>query len=129
VLRRWRAAHALAPQIIVVDWNSQVPLRCNPRYRRLLPNVPFHCTGAYNDRSCTNDVLRLIEVPPDMANRYAPNSSVSEVHTFNMAVTRARGKIVLRIDQDTFVRGSFFRWELPLSLSCRSTACLGVCVE
>lgn len=102
---------ALLSQILVVDWSSQVPLRCAPQYQRLLPNVPFYCTGAFDQRFCINDVLRLIEVPPDVAKRYAPEGAISDAHAFNIAVTQARGKIVLHIGKDTIVRSSFFRWE------------------
>lgn len=45
-----------------------------------------------------------------MAQRYAPGVSVSEVHAFNLAVRLSRGRMVLRIDQDTLPRGPWFSW-------------------
>ena len=39
-------------------------------------------------------------------------SWTAQVHTFNIAARRARGRILLRLDQDTLPRGPFFSWLL-----------------
>jgi hypothetical protein len=96
-------------ELIVVDWNSQQPIRCTDHYKKGLSMVPHVCEGTYEKRTCIPDLVRIVEVSPAIAQRYAP-SPVSEVHTFNIAVRKARGEIILRIDQDTFTSAPFFAW-------------------
>ena len=98
-------------ELILVDWGSDdsAPLRCTPEFQKVLGRVPPTCEGT-EIRTCKRDFVQIIQVPPALASKYAPGSAVSEVHTFNIAVRRARGEMLLRIDQDTFVRGPFFSW-------------------
>ena len=99
-------------EIILVDWGSDesAPLRCTPEFQKVLGRVPLTCEGEGDNRKCKKDLVQIIQIPPSLASKYAPGTAVSEVHTFNIAVRRARGKMLLRIDQDTFVRGPFFSW-------------------
>lgn len=96
-------------ELIIVDWNSQQPIRCTKYYQHALAMAPRVCKGENEKRTCAPDLVRIVEVPPAMAQRYAP-SPVSEVHTFNIAVRKSRGDIILRIDQDTFTSAPFFAW-------------------
>lgn len=99
-------------EVIVVDWGSPptAPLRCTPEYAKVLDSLPLICSGHGDGRTCQRDLVRIVEVPRDMAQRYALSASVSETHTFNIAVRRARGRMILRIDQDTLTRGPWFSW-------------------
>lgn len=85
-------------EIIVVDWNSYHPLRCDPRLNSVLHTVPYACSGSFYAPSCRQDNVRFIEVPPALAHKYAP-THLSEVHAFNLGLRRARGEAIFRLDQ------------------------------
>ncbi len=71
-------------EIVVVDWNSDDPL-CNHAYFKDVVNVKY------------------VIVPPSVARKYNRGGPVSEVHAYNVGARRARGKYILRLDQDIVV--------------------------
>lgn len=73
-------------EIVLVDWNSEVPLRTNPAFDRLAHG---------------RKLVRIVEVSPAVARRYEDRVELSEVHALNLAAACARGKMLLRLDQDT----------------------------
>ena len=90
-----RTIHALgleaSVEIILSDWGSETPLRhalcLTPEAARL---------------------VRVLEVPPELAARYQRDAPFSEVHALNAAARRARGEYIGRIDQDTILGREFF---------------------
>lgn len=99
-------------EILLIDWGSDdlEPLRCTDEFRHVLSTVPKVCSGDGDSRKCSSSLLRIIQVDRETAQRHALGSPVSEVHTINLAARVARGKMILRIDQDTLTRTPFFRW-------------------
>ena len=55
-------------------------------------------------------ILKIIEVPPLIANKYQLNSPFSEVHAMNAAFRRSSGTFFGRIDQDTLIGERFVDW-------------------
>jgi len=106
-------------EVILVDWQpmwgkgkgsaSPEPLRCTPEFRKVLARVPLVCEGPTDGRACRKGLVRIVEVPPNVAYRYS-KEAVSEVHAFNLAARRSRGRHIFRVDQDTLTLGPFFRW-------------------
>ena len=94
-------------EIIVVDWNSNASIHCDPLMQGVLRSVPLACADRV---SCVQDSVRIIRVPHTVAAQYAPGSGLSETHAFNVAARRARGRAILRLDQDTFIHDPFFEY-------------------
>lgn len=98
------AGLAATSEILLVDWNSPVPISDNPVIRHTL----YHL---YRDPVLgpTRPALQIIRVPPVVAEKYAA-TPVSEVHALNAGARRASGRLVLRLDQDTMVDRVWLSW-------------------
>ncbi len=73
-------------EIILVDWGSEISLK----------DVLILNNEA-------KSLLRIIEVPPWIANKYNLDSPYSCVHAINTGIRRAHGEYVLFCDGDTYV--------------------------
>ena len=79
-------------EVLVVDWGSEIPLR---KDLLLLKEAA--------------EITRFIEISPQFAKKHQADSPFAEVLALNIAVRRAKGEYIGRIDQDTLVTTSFFR--------------------
>ena len=111
-------------EVIVVDWNSQHPLVCEPLMQTVLRGVPMNCSnGAPDNGDCYQDRVRFITVPPAVvakiydAHNHTHHSGLSETHAFNLAARHARGEAILRLDQDTYTRDGLFDYIADVSKS------------
>ena len=103
-----RAVHELGleddVEIILTDWGSDEPLQ------KVL---------------CLTDeaarLLRVLEVPKPVAERYQRDAPFSEVHALNAAARRSRGEYIGRIDQDTVLGRKFLQRFFELHRGERST--------
>jgi hypothetical protein len=84
-------------EVVIVDYGSHTTLQDEPRFKKWLSMLHPGMT------------VRVAVIDPKTAEEIAP-VSVSEVHGLNYAARNARGKMVLRIDQDTVVGDEFMRW-------------------
>ena len=103
-LARGTAEHTLVDEseVVVVDWNSQTPFyrdHCHASVPRLIRDSLFN----------NPMLIRFVVVPPSLAVAYT-NETLSEVHALNVAARHARGRMLLRIDQDTIVGRPIFHW-------------------
>jgi hypothetical protein len=88
-------------EVIVVDWNSDEPLQDHPYFRGI--RVP--------------GLLKYVLVPPHLAAKYNSKGPLSEVHAYNVGARLAKGKYILRLDQDILVGSRFLQYlETLLSL-------------
>lgn len=55
-------------------------------------------------------ILKIIEVPENIAKKYQKNSPFSEVHAMNTGFRKSSGEFFIRIDQDTLVGDRFIEW-------------------
>lgn len=74
-------------EIVLVDWNSEIPLLENPEFKKI-------------------DNLVYINVKPEIAKKYS-RFHLSEVHALNLAARSAKGDLLLRLDQDTIIGERF----------------------
>jgi hypothetical protein len=81
-------------EIIVVDWNSE--------------GAPLHEHVYFTDQNIKG--VRFVVVPPHVAQTYRSTSPVSEVHAYNTGARFARGKYILRMDQDILVGVRFLQY-------------------
>lgn len=105
-LFRGLSHHVLAEdsEVVLVDWNSEVPLLRDARMRQLVLGMRKLARGVR---------FKVVVVPPATCRRHVPDPHVhiSEVHALNYAIRHhVRGEMVLRIDQDTVVGSAFFRY-------------------
>lgn len=79
-------------EIILVDWNSTVPLSEHPCASRI-------------------DFADIVykRISPEIAKKYAPDVHLSEVHALNVAVRISSGKLILHLDQDTIIGRDFIK--------------------
>jgi hypothetical protein len=80
-------------EIVLVDWNSNIPLNQLNDYNKI--------------KNYKN--LNYIIIPPDIAKKYS-KIPVSEVHALNVAAKCAKGKLLLRLDQDTIIGQRFIEY-------------------
>ncbi|MCP4190007.1 MAG: hypothetical protein GY768_05200 [Planctomycetaceae bacterium] len=78
-------------EILVCDWGSRHPIR---------KSVALTAEAV--------KITRFIEVPPPIANEAEGDSTFAEVFANNVAIRRATGQFIGRIDQDTLVGEEFF---------------------
>jgi hypothetical protein len=83
-------------EIILTDWASPET------------NGPLRNTLRLNEE--TRSILRIAEVPFDIAKRYQKDSPFSEVHAMNVGFRKSSGKFFARIDQDTLIGNRFIKW-------------------
>jgi hypothetical protein len=83
-------------EVIITDWGTP------KNYRPLRDSLNL------NDE--IKSILKIIEVPLRIANRYQLNSPFSEVHAMNAAFRRSSGAFFGRIDQDTLIGDRFVDW-------------------
>ena len=81
-----RASFKDSCEIILVDWNSSVPLIEHEYFQERLP-VPIH----------------YVNVRQETVKKAGITVPVSEVHAFNLAVRAASGEYVIRLDQDLLI--------------------------
>ncbi|MEX1257189.1 MAG: hypothetical protein WEG36_06195 [Gemmatimonadota bacterium] len=79
-------------EIVLTDWGSREPIR-----------------KALTLTRDAASLLRILEVPRPIAERYQRDAPFSEVHALNAAARRTRGAYIGRIDQDTILGRDFFR--------------------
>jgi len=83
-------------EVIITDWAT-------PKNYRPLKDVL-----KLNDHIAS--ILKIVEVPALIANKYQLNSPFSEVHAMNAAFRRSSGTFFGRIDQDTLIGERFVDW-------------------
>ena len=83
-------------EIMVVDWASPPE---NGPLRHVLKPTP-----------AAAKILRIAEVPPEMAARHQKDSPFSEVHAMNVGCRKSSGRYFARIDQDTLIGERFVNW-------------------
>ena len=83
-------------EVLVTDWAT--PKNYRPLKESLCLNEDI------------KSILKIIEVPPRIANRYQLNSPFSEVHALNTAFRKSTGTFFGRIDQDTLIGDRFIDW-------------------
>lgn len=83
-------------EVVLVDWCSK--------------NEPLK--DAINSRLCpeTKGLLKIVTVPPEIANKHQGDSPFSEVHAMNVGFRKMEGKHFARIDQDTLIGQRFIDW-------------------
>lgn len=83
-------------EVVLVDWCSKrMPLK-EAIAHRLCPQ--------------SKGVLKIVTVPPDIANKHQGDSPFSEVHAMNVGFRKMSGKHFARIDQDTLIGQRFVSW-------------------
>lgn len=80
-------------EIILCDWAS--PAKNGPLSKKLQIN------------KATRSILKIVEVPEDIAKKYQKDSPFSEVHAMNTGFRNSTGKFFARIDQDTLIGERF----------------------
>ena len=83
-------------EIVLCDW-------CSPESNGPLSSV-------LNLNKETRSILKIVEVPAVIANKYQKDSPFSEVHAMNVAFRHSVGKFFARLDQDTLIGHRFVRW-------------------
>ena len=83
-------------EVILVDWCS----RKEPLKDVILNRLSAECKG----------VLKIVTVPPDIADKHQKDSPFSEVHAMNVGFRKMSGKHFARIDQDTLIGQRFMDW-------------------
>ena len=81
-------------EIMVVDWASSSPLEKIPDMREGISTC-----------------VRWLFISPELLDDLNMSRTyMSEVHAYNAAARRARGELILRLDQDTILTPAFFNW-------------------
>lgn len=83
-------------EVILTDWAS--PVENGPLVKRLDLNDEI------------KSIIKIVEVPPDIANKHQKDSPFSEVHAMNVGFRKSCGKFFGRIDQDTLIGPRFIDW-------------------
>jgi hypothetical protein len=83
-------------EVVLVDWCSKKKPLKDVILNRLSPE-------------CKN-TLKIVTVPPDIANKHQGDSPFSEVHAMNVGFRQMEGKHFARIDQDTLIGQRFMDW-------------------
>ena len=83
-------------ELVLVDWCSKNEPLKDVINSRLVPE--------------TKGLLKIVTVPPDIANKHQGDSPFSEVHAMNVGFRKMEGKHFARIDQDTLVGQRFIDW-------------------
>lgn len=73
-------------EIVLIDWGSEVPLK-----------------SVLTLNNEARSLLKIIEVPPNIANKYNLDSPYSCVHAINTGIRRSQGEYILFCDGDTYV--------------------------
>jgi hypothetical protein len=83
-------------EVVLVDWCSKKEPLKDAIKHRLSPQC--------------KDVLKIVTVPPDIADKHQGDSPFSEVHAMNVGFRQMSGKHFARIDQDTLIGQRFMDW-------------------
>jgi len=83
-------------EVIVSDWAS--PTENGPLRNALVLNPEIR------------QILKIVEVPLEMAAPYQKDSPFSEVHAMNVAFRKSNAQFFARIDQDTLIGERFISW-------------------
>ncbi len=83
-------------EVILVDWCSRSGSLKESISSRLVPEA--------------KGLLKIVAVPPDIADRHQGDSPFSEVHAMNVGFRNMKGKHFARIDQDTLIGQRFMNW-------------------
>lgn len=78
-------------EVVLIDWNS--------------PNAPLSEVLSLNEN--IKQILKIVTIPPQIANKYQKDSPFSEVHAMNCGFRRMSGEYFARIDQDTLIGERF----------------------
>ena len=83
-------------EVVLVDWCSRSGSLKESIASRLVPE--------------TKGLLKIVTVPPDIADKHQGDSPFSEVHAMNVGFRQMEGKHFARIDQDTLIGQRFMDW-------------------
>jgi hypothetical protein len=83
-------------EVVLVDWCSKKEPLKDAIHNRLVPE--------------SKGLLKIVTVPPDIANKHQGDSPFSEVHAMNVGFRKMDGKHFARIDQDTLIGQRFMDW-------------------
>jgi hypothetical protein len=83
-------------EVVLIDWCS--------RKNSLVEDVSDRFSSA------TKGLLKVVTVPPDIADKHQGDSPFSEVHAMNVGFRNMSGDHFARIDQDTLVGQRFMDW-------------------
>ena len=83
-------------EVILVDWCS----RKEPLKEAAHNRLSAECKG----------ILKIVTVPPEIADKHQKDSPFSEVHAMNVGFRKMSGKHFARIDQDTLIGQRFMDW-------------------
>ena len=83
-------------EVVLVDWCSKKEPLKDAIHTRLVPEA--------------KGLLKIVTVPPDIANKHQGDSPFSEVHAMNVGFRKMDGKHFARIDQDTLIGQRFMDW-------------------
>jgi hypothetical protein len=83
-------------EVILTDWGS--PPENGPLRNALTLTDPI------------KKILKIVEVPQDIALKYQKDSPFSEVHAINVGFRRSSGEFFGRIDQDTLIGERYINW-------------------
>lgn len=83
-------------EVILTDWASPAE------------NGPLRLVLDLNKN--IKSILKIVEVPVDIANKHQKDSPFSEVHAMNTGFRKSSGSFFARIDQDTLIGERFIRW-------------------
>jgi hypothetical protein len=83
-------------EVVLVDWCSK--------------KEPLKEAIAHSLCPQSKGVLKIVTVPPDIANKHQGDSPFSEVHAMNVGFRKMSGKHFARIDQDTLIGQRFINW-------------------
>ena len=85
-----------ASECVLVDWAS--------------PDKPLKDILPEKLNEYIKSILKIVTVPPLIAQKYQKDSPFSEVHAMNCGFRHISGKYFMRIDQDTLVGYRFIDW-------------------
>jgi len=83
-------------EVVITDWASP------------LENGPLRFALNLNDN--IKSILKIVEVPVDIASKHQKDSPFSEVHAMNTGFRKSTGEFFARIDQDTLIGERFIKW-------------------
>ncbi len=98
-------------EVLIVDWSSNTSLLESAAFPSLMSLLPRGCESRsrHTQAQCTHITVRVLTIGQEMAEQVVGQASgLSEVHAYNLAVRRASGSMILRLDQDTIPGLGFF---------------------
>ncbi len=98
-------------EVLIVDWSSNISLLQSATFASLMALLPRSCeSGARRAQAqCSHVTVRVLTIGQEVAEQVIGQANgLSEVHAYNLAVRRASGSMILRLDQDTIPGLGFF---------------------